>query len=246
MASDPSSSFARPARGHLARVLLAALLAALPAGLRAQAPTLVTGPADVRDGDTISLGPIAIRLHGIDAPEAAQRCDSPSGGTWACGPAATARLDALVGGRALVCRAREVDYYGRVVATCAVQDGPAGDVSDLGAVLMAEGLAWAFTEYSDDYVPLEAAAERAGIGVWQAPTQTPWDYRADRWERAAAASPRPGCPIKGNIGGDGRRIYHTPWSPYYGRTQIDAAAGERWFCDEGDAQGAGWTAAKGR
>lgn len=220
--------------------LLAALLTAATA--RAEEPTLITGIAEIRDGDTLSLGPVSIRLHGIDAPEAAQSCDAAGGGRWTCGAAATARLDALAGGRALVCTAREVDYYGRVVATCAAE----GVTEDVSAVLAAEGLAWAFTEYSDDYVSLEAAAREKDLGVWQAPTQTPSDYRADRWMRAAAASPRPGCPIKGNIGNDGRRIYHTPWSPYYGRTQIDLAAGERWFCDEGEAQGAGWSAAQAR
>ena len=232
-------------RLHLTRlVLIAALapLAALPSILRAQVPTLVTGTAEVRDGDTLSLGPIAIRLHGIDAPEEGQRCTTASSGTWACGAVATARLDALAGGRALTCLARDVDRYGRVVASCAV----AGGADDLSAVLAAEGLAWAFLEYSDDYVDQEAGARTAGIGIWQAPTQTAEDYRADRWTRAAAASPRAGCPIKGNIGADGRRIYHTPWSPYYTRTQIDVDAGERWFCDEGEAQGAGWTAAPAR
>lgn len=63
-----------------------------------------------------------------------------------------------------------------------------------------------------------------------------------RWERAAAASPRPGCPIKGNINRDGERIYHTPWSPWYERVQIDESQGERWFCDEAEAEAAGWRA----
>ena len=234
--------------------LLAALLvlvATCPAAARAQTPAYVTGTAAIEDGDTLDLGPVAIRLHGIDAPEAGQRCAAPLGGRWACGAAATARLDALAGGRELRCLARDVDRYGRVVATCAVEDeteggdGPNG-VDDLSAVLAREGLAWAFLEYSDDYVDHEAGARAAGIGIWQAPTQTASDYRADRWERAAAASPRAGCPIKGNIGRDGRRIYHTPWSPWYTRTRIDPGAGERWFCDEGEAQGAGWVAAQAR
>ena len=134
-----------------------------------------------------------------------------------------------------------------MVATCAVEAGPGADAGpdDLSAVLAREGLAWAFLDYSDDYVDQEAGARAAGIGIWQAPTQTASDYRANRWNRAAA-SPRAGCPIKGNIGRDGRRIYHTPWSPYYARTRIDPDAGERWFCDEGEAQGAGWVAAKAR
>ena len=244
-----------PSPAPLALAALVVLVATCPAAARAdapaQAPAHVTGTAAIEDGDTLSLGPVAIRLHGIDAPEAGQRCATPLGGRWACGAVATARLDALAGGRELTCLARDVDRYGRVVATCAVEDeaeggdSPSG-VDDLSAVLAREGLAWAFLEYSDDYVDQEAAARAAGIGIWQAPTQTASDYRADRWNRAAAASPRAGCPIKGNIGRDGRRIYHTPWSPWYTRTQIDPDAGERWFCDEGEAQGAGWTAAQAR
>ena len=115
---------------------------------------------------------------------------------------------------------------------------------DVGARLVDEGLAWAFVEYSGDYVAAEAAAKGAGQGIWQAPTQTAWDYRADRWARAVAASPA-GCPIKGNING-GEQIYHTPWSPYYGRVTMDPDEGERWFCDEAEAQAAGWRPAQSR
>ena len=94
-------------------------------------------------------------------------------------------------------------------------------------------------------VLLAIAAVCARLGVWQAETQPPWAFREDRWGRAVAEAPG-GCPIKGNINRDGERIYHTPWSPWYGRTQIDEAHGERWFCDEAEAVAAGWRAARGR
>ena len=38
----------------------------------------------------------------------------------------------------------------------------------------------------------------------------------------------------------GERVYHTPESPWYDRTEIDTDAGERWFCTEQEAQAAGW------
>jgi len=63
---------------------------------------------------------------------------------------------------------------------------------------------------------------------------------------AAEAAPRAGCPIKGNINAEGERIDHTPWSPWYERTKINEAAGEQWFCDETEAQEAGWRAARSR
>ena len=53
------------------------------------------------------------------------------------------------------------------------------------------------------------------------------------------------CRIKGNINMEtGERVYHTPDSPWYGRTEIDTDAGERWFCSEREAMDAGWRAPK--
>ena len=226
-----------------ARLVAAAL--ALIAPMPAPAAEL-TGTAAVTDGDTFDIGPVSVRLHGIDAPEAGQLCTEPGGGTWACGTAATERLAGMVDGRAVRCTARDVDRYGRVIAVCGVEDGGADDPDDVGMLLVEEGLAWAFRRYSEDYAAHEDRARATGLGVWRAPTQNAAEYRADRWNRAAAASPRAGCPIKGNVSGGDERIYHTPWSPWYARAQIDEAKGERWFCDEDEAQAAGWRAARWR
>jgi endonuclease YncB( thermonuclease family) len=198
----------------------------------------IIGEARVIDGDTLDIGPVRIRLHGIDAPEAGQRCGKETGGSWRCGDQATARLAELVGGKEIECAARDRDHYGRIIAVCYAGEA---EVNDL---LVREGLAWAFTRYSQDYVAAEAEAQTRLVGVWQGEAETPWDYRANKWERAAAESPRPGCPIKGNINRDGEKIYHTPWSPWYDRTQIDQSKGERWFCDEAEAEAAGWRPAR--
>ncbi len=211
----------------------------LAGALQAETGPTITGVANVVDGDGLKIGPIAIRLHGIDAPEAGQSCPRVEGGTWSCGKDAATALDELVGGREVVCTALDQDPYGRIVASCMV------DGRDAATEIMQAGLAWAYVEYSEDYVALEAEAKAAGLGVWQAAAEAPWDYRADRWGRAVAAAPD-GCPIKGNISAAGERIYHTPWSPYYSRTQISEGQGERWFCDEAAAQAAGWRGAEGR
>ena len=51
------------------------------------------------------------------------------------------------------------------------------------------------------------------------------------------------CRIKGNINMEtGERVYHTPDSPWYARTEIDTGSGERWFCTEREALDAGWRA----
>lgn len=217
--------------GRVATLAAAAALAL--AGL-ASAGT-IGGTAEVIDGDGLRIGPVVVRLHGIDAPEIGQRCNRRGGGTWPCDEAAIRLLEDLAGARDVECEALDRDQYGRIVARCWA------DGIDLAEALVADGLAWAFTRFSVDYVDAEATAKAAGLGIWQSATEPAWDYRADRWVRAAEEAPA-GCPIKGNINRQGERIYHTPWSPWYARTKIDEAAGERWFCDEGEAIAAGWRA----
>lgn len=48
-----------------------------------------TGTAGVADGDTLDIGAARVRLHGIDAAEAGQKCERPDGRAWRCDEAAT-------------------------------------------------------------------------------------------------------------------------------------------------------------
>jgi len=223
-----------PLRRLRAWLLPAALALAPPAAAE------IRGSARVFDGDTLEIGLVRIRLHGIDAPEFGQRCGTAGGGQWPCGREAADRLAAMADGTELVCIARERDHFGRIIATC-----HAG-TRDLAAELTAEGLAWAYTRFSDDYVALEAQARAASRGIWQGPAEAAWDYRETAWQEASGAAPRPGCPIKGNINRKGERIYHPPWSAYYDRTRINESMGEAWFCDEAEAEAAGWRPVSGR
>ncbi|MFN0263367.1 thermonuclease family protein [Tepidamorphus sp. 3E244] len=196
--------------------------------------SLSAGEATIVDGDTLVMDDTTIRLHGIDTPEHSQTCASVDGGEWQCGKLATQKLIALTEGQTVVCDHRGLDEHGRVIAVCSV-----GEI-ELNAELVRSGYAWAFRKYSGDYVGLEAEAKSAAIGIWQAPTQTAAAFRKDRWAVEKQVSPE-GCPIKGNISGNGR-IYHTPWSRDYHRTRISEERGERWFCSEEEALKAGWRA----
>ena len=217
------------------------MLACLATGLLIGAPIpalpkdtpVIIGSAVVVDGDTIKLGPLSIRIHGIDAPEQGQTCQQHNGRPWDCGSAATAAMADMVRGKTLECEPLDTDAYGRIIARCLASD------RDLGGEMATLGLAWAYREYSDDYAEVEIAARSQGLGIWQGTAQAPWEHRANRWERAVADAPD-GCPIKGNISAKGEQIYHTPWSSAYGRTQIDQSKGERWFCNEAEAVAAGW------
>lgn len=218
------------------RALAAALVATLAAAVALAGEAELSGQARVLDGDTIDIGPVRVRIHGVDAPEFSQSCAARGGGEWACGREAAARLAELTRDARVLCDPRERDQYGRIVARCT-----AGGV-DLGGTLVAEGLAWAFLRYSDDYEAVEAKARAAGRGVWQAETMTAWDWRSTAWRDAAGTAPAGDCPIKGNISRSGERIYHAPWSRDYAKVRIDEGMGERWFCDEAEAQAAGWRA----
>lgn len=170
----------------------------------------------------------------FDTPEQARKCKKANGGSWRCGVEVTKALRAIVLGANVSCDNRGRGDQGRIIAVC-----HAGNIN-INEQLVRQGLAWAFVKFSKDYVGLEEAARSAGIGVWQAVTESPWDFRARRWEVAKQIAPE-GCPIKGNITSRGH-IYHAPWSPWYKRTKINLAKGERWFCSEAEALNAGWRA----
>lgn len=188
----------------------------------------------VLDGDTIDLDGVRYRLHGIDAPEAAQQCKAAGGGEWACGQAALHKMERLVLDQDVICTSHEKDVYGRWIASC-VADG-----IDVNGEMIASGLAWAFRRYSVDYVAVEEIAHARHLGIWQAETETAWDFRARKWGDATASGTPVGCPIKGNINSKHEKIYHVPWSTDYAKTKIDPRKGERWFCSEGEAVAAGW------
>jgi endonuclease YncB( thermonuclease family) len=218
----------------------------------------VTGRATIIDGDSFEIGDVGVRLFGVDAPEGRQPCVR-EGREWQCGEAAAAELRRLVGSRDVVCRKRDEDTYGRIVAVC-----HSGTV-DLGAAMVRAGLAVAYRRYSDDYVDEERQAQAARRGVWAGTFASPEDWRRDERVQETAAQPtrtvraapepssatrssqgrRSGCDIKGNINSSGERIYHTTASPSYAETGIDEDRGERWFCTEAEARAAGWRAPRG-
>ena len=96
-----------------------------------------------------------------------------------------------------------------------------------------------YRRYSTTYVPHEDGARVARAGMWQGSFVPPWDWRRGQRLEATASEPND-CPIKGNVSSKGERIYHVPGGRYYDRTRIDPSKGERWFCSEAEAQGAGW------
>ena len=202
----------------------------------------LSGPAEIIDGDSLSVSGISIRLFGIDAPEGKQTCKR-SGTAWRCGEEAATQLRNLIGGNPIECRGRDIDVYGRTLGVCSV----AG--IDINRAMVEAGWATAFRKYSQDYVVEETRARAAHRGIWTSEFQLPQEYRAAQSatrETAPAALMRrqaatpvaqtpSGCAIKGNRNRKGQWIYHLPGMPYYAITRA-----EEMFCSEAQAQAAGY------
>ena len=85
---------------------------------------LIDRATRVRDGDTIVVGLIPIRIANLDCAESGTRA----------GEAATSRAKQLVAGEMLTCRLEGRQSYDREVGVCALSDG-----RDFGEVLIREG-----------------------------------------------------------------------------------------------------------
>ena len=204
----------------------------------ASAETL-TGRASVVDGDTIEIAGERIRLHGIDAPEGRQQCRDADGRPWHCGRQAAFALDEfLAHSRPTHCSLLDRDRWGRFVATCIRNDG-----MDVNEWLVKHGWALDWPDYSGGaYSDAQEAARALGHGIWQSEFIDPWEWRDGvRLAWTVSVEPRDAdCVIKGNISSRGERIYHVPGGQFYEQTVIDESAGQRWFCTEAEARGAGW------
>jgi len=191
------------------------------------ATPVIEGLGEVRDGDSLRLAGLSLRLFGIDAPERGQDCDL-DGEPWPCGIWAQEVLTRATAGQTLHCLAVETDRYGRTVATCQAEG------RDLGSLMVISGAASAYTRYSGRYLPKEALARAAGRGIWGGQMVAPSAYRAVLQTPAALS-----CTIKGNISAHGR-IFHLPGQRDYAGTRITPGKGEAWFCSIPEARAAGF------
>jgi endonuclease YncB( thermonuclease family) len=135
----------------------------------------LAGNAVVIDGDTIDVAGVRVRLEGIDAPEADQRCRDKEGRDYLCGISATNGLKALIGTAPVSCRRMGKDTYGRTLAVCSGENG-----IELNSELVQLGLAVAFRRYSDRYAAVEDAARAAREGLWAGSFEHPGCFRAAR------------------------------------------------------------------
>ena len=195
----------------------------------------------VVDGDTIDVlvggNTYRVRYIGVDTPETVD----PRSPVQCYGREASERNRQLVEGKTVELEkdVSETDKYGRLLRYVWV----GGEM--VNATLVREGYAMAITyppdvKYQELFLGLQQEARDAGLGLW-----------------GPACIPTPVAPgvcdysgtdqllIKGNISqSTGEKIYHVPGGEFYDKTVIDEASGERWFCTEQEAVGAGWRKSK--
>ena len=152
--------------------------------------SIVKGPAAAIDGDTIVVGLTRIRLWGIDAPEARQTCPSNGimifGDRWPAGQMSRDYLKSLLLSndpplnRVVNCKVIAADQFQRALARCMMGS------TDLAAEMVEAGMAYAYRQYTSEYVPQENMARSLKRGVWAHPCMAPWDWRRVQEQRDPA------------------------------------------------------------
>jgi len=152
------------------RFLLAAsflAIAVLVLSIFGRAPEeIVAGEARALDGDSLVIGGRAMRLKGLDAPEARQTC-TIAGREVPCGREATLALRRWLARGTVVCTGGERDRYERLLVTCRVNG------QDIGADLVRNGHALDYGGYAAD----EREAALHFRGVWAGAFEGPDVYR---------------------------------------------------------------------
>lgn len=141
----------------------------------------ISGTASVIDGDTLDIHGSRIRLHGIDAPESSQVCVANSQ-QYRCGQQAALFLDKFISGKPVTCSVKSTDRYGRSISICML----AG--VDLSALMVRNGWAMAYREYSSDYVSFENMARSEKLNMWSGSFQKPSEFRSDKKGSTAQSS----------------------------------------------------------
>ena len=207
----------------------------------------------VIDGDTISVDmngeAVFVRLIGINAPEIAHNDNAGE----CFGEESADHLRLLISNDSVVLEFDESqdrhDKYGRLLAYVLIND------DNINYLMVRDGYADEYTyeksyKYQTDFRSARDRAKNDSRGIWGAcnVSKNTEDIESTTLpgpQSAETPQTTEGCLIKGNISYyGGKKIYHVPGQKYYDVTEINEAAGERWFCTEEEAIAAGWRKSK--
>lgn len=124
----------------------------------------IIGAAIVRADGTLRVGRHLVRLYGVYIPATGKQCRTFLSPVY-CGSRAAVALDSKIQGF-VFCRVVSRNADGSVNAFCFVDRTFNSDGEDLGAYLIARGLALAGPFAPFEYVALERIAQTRQLGVW--------------------------------------------------------------------------------
>lgn len=138
-------------------------------------PALLCLVVAIADGDTLTArcgqpgayDQVKIRISAIDAPEKRQDF----------GQVSRQHLAGLCFQQQATIIPRSKDRYGRTVADVECRG------KDAGAEQVRAGLAWVYDRYAKGYghlYPLQDAARRGKLGLWELEAVAPWEWRKAR------------------------------------------------------------------
>lgn len=130
----------------------------------------IIGAATVRADGTLRVGRHLVRLYGVYIPATGKQCRTFLSPVY-CGNRAAVALDSKIQGF-VFCRAVSRNVDGSVNAFCSVDRTFYSDGEDLGAYLIARGLALAGPHAPFEYVALERIAQTRHLGIWGFPADS--------------------------------------------------------------------------
>ena len=149
--------------------------------VQSQEVKLISGIANVVDGDTIKIENKKIRLFGIDAPEKKQKCRKPwltisfltFNKDYPCGEISTLKLKKKINNKFITCKSTNIDRYKRFIAECFK------DKTNINRWMVRNGYAVAYRKYSKKYLVFENLAKDDELGLWIGSFQMPWEWRKE-------------------------------------------------------------------
>lgn len=204
----------------------------------------------VVDGDTIKItynGLLtSVRIIGVDTPETVDSRTIVECFGIEASKYLKQKLDGKMIHIATDFTQADRDKYDRLLRYVYLDD------EDIGLSIIANGYGHEYTynapyAHQSDYKKAQSDAENQNKGLWAPDACNETSSKNKDNVSSPIIQPiqsQSNCNIKGNINWSGEKIYHTPGQQYYESTIIDTAYGERWFCTEAEAQGAGWRKSK--